>query len=299
MAEAEQLDEISVDVDDQNQDPAQGSEEGSDGNEAAQEFDIVLAGQDEAQIEPEQKSTSDHILSRVMRKKDKLTEENEALKQQLLAKASQPAAVVKTQPDEDDFDDRKDYLQAHSEWQRQMLHDVTAEQLQQQQHGHRAAAQQQSQDAALATYSKNASNLKVGDFNDTQDKAFDVLGDEFARMLAMELPEDAPKLMYWFGKNPKDAEEYRDKFMANPSKTTFALGKLAGKLTIQPRQTNAAQPESKIESGSVGGINEDWQALLDKTDDAADMSNIAKTLNERRAIKKRAKAAGFDVSTLK
>lgn len=296
--EAEQLGEISVDVDDQTQDPGQGSEENADDNEAVQEFDIVLAGQDEPQIEPEKKSTSDHILSRVMRKKDKLTEENESLKQQLLDKAQSPAAV-ETQPDEDDFDNRKDYLQAHSEWHSRMLNSATAAQLTRQQNSHRVAAQEQQHDTALQTYATNASNLKVRDFNDTQDKAFDVLGEQFVQMLATELPEDAPMLVYWLGKNPKEAEQYRDQFTANPSKTTFALGKLAGKLTIQPRQTNAAQPETKIESGSVGGINEDWQALLDKCDDATDMSNISKTLNERRAIKARAKAAGFDVSTLK
>jgi len=296
--EAEQLDETSVVVDDQNQEPGQVIEEGSGDNEAAQEFDIVLAGQDEPKLEPEKKSTSDHILSRVMRKKDRLTEENERLKQELLVKA-QPSTAVEIQPDEDDYDDRKAYLQAHSEWQSRMLNDATAAQLTRQQNSHRVAAQEQQRDTALSTYAENANNLKVRDFNDTQDKAFDVLGDEFVRMLATELPEDAPMLVYWLGKNPKDAEEYRDKFMANPSKTTFALGKLAGKLTIQPRQTNAAQPETKIEAGSVGGINEDWQALLDKSDDAADMSNIAKSLNERRAIKARAKAAGFDVSTLK
>ncbi len=293
--EAEQVDEISINEETVEIDPSAETET----DEAPQEFDIVLAGQDEPTIEPEQKSTSDHILSRVMRKKDKLTEENESLKQQLLAKASQTPAAVETRPDEDDFDNRKAYLQADSEWTYRMQQTVTAGQLQEQQHGHRIAAQQQSQDAALATYAKNANDLKVSNFNEVQDKAFDVLGDEFARMLAMELPEDAPKLMYWFGKNPKDAEQYRDQFMASPSKTTFALGKLAGKLTIQPRQTSAAQPEAKIESGSVGGINEDWQALLNKCDDAADMSNIAKTLNERRAIKAKARAAGFDVSTLK
>jgi hypothetical protein len=292
--ETEQLNEIAVADETIAIDPALGDAS----NEEGQEFDIVLAGQDEPTIEPESKSTQDHILSRVMKKKDKLADENAALKIQLQQRA-QPQQSVQTAPDEYDFDDRKDYLAAHTQWQRQMLVDVTNEQLNTQQNAGRFAAQKQQQEAALTTYAKSAAALKVKDYNGAQDKAFELLGDDFVQMLATQLPEKAPKLIFWFSKNPAEAQRYREEFATTPGKTTFSLGELAGKLTQQPRTSKAAQPESKVESAAVGGLGNDWQRQLNKLDDDVDDKNIAKTLNARRAIKQKAKAAGFDISTLK
>ena len=293
--EAEQLDETAITDESLAIDPALG--ETSD--EETQEFDIVLAGQDEPKIEPEAKSTQDHILSRVMKKKERLADENAALKLQLQQNAQPQQSVQTTAPDEYDFDDRKDYLQAHSNWQRQMLVDVTNEQLSNQQNAGRFAAQKQQQETALNTYAESAAKLKVKDYNGAQDKAFELLGDDFVQMLATQLPETAPKLIFWFSKNPAEAQRYREEFTSNPGRTTFSLGELAGKLTQQPRTSKAASPESKIESAAVGGMGSDWQKQLDKLDDSVDMGNIAKTLNARREIKQKAKAAGFDVSTLK
>ena len=166
--EAEQLDEIATIEEVAVIDPLAATEEG----EETQEFDIVLAGSDEPTIAPVQKSTSDHILSRVMKKKEKLADENAALKLQLESKAQQPAAV-ETRPDEDDYDDRKSYLQADSEWTYRMQQSVTARQLNQQQNAGRIAAQSQQREAALTTYAENAAKLKVKDFNGAQDKAFE------------------------------------------------------------------------------------------------------------------------------
>ena len=271
------------------------------------DFDIVLAGQEQPQGKPEVKNTSDHILNRVMKKRDKLQgenvslqDENVSLRQQLEQVAKQPQVnAVGQPPDEYNYDDRGEYLQAKSLYDQQMLSNVVSSQLNQQQNGHRIAAREQEQEAKLRTYAENASKLKVRDFNQAQDKAFDVLGDDFAQLIARELPEDAPKLIYYLGKNSQVAADMRDEYISNPGSVTFKLGKLAGNLTIKPRESQAADPESKIESGAVGGINENWQAQLDKIGDETDMNNISKSLNAIRAVKAKAKAAGYDISTLK
>lgn len=301
MAEAEQQDsEESVELEVDEQDPGQETADNPESDEAV-ENEIVLAGQEDALSKPDPKSKADHIQERISRKKDKdLQGENARLRAQLEA-AAQPvvAQPVQSVPDEDDFDDRQTYLVAKDAHDRQMLTEVVGKQLNQQQNGHRVAAQQQQRDAALTTYAQTAAKLNVSDFNDTQDRAFDVLGDDFASLIAEQLPEDAPKILYYLGKNPRKAEEMRDKFALNPGSVTFALGKLAGNLTIKPKRTAAAQPEGKIEGGAVGGLNEDWQSQYTKILDSADDNNIAKTLTAIREIKKQAKQAGFDVSTLK
>ena len=298
MADAEQLGEISTEVD---VDPGGEEVKTEIESEVVEEFDIVLADED-AEQKPEPKSQSDHILNRVMRKKEKLQDENVQLRQQLDQARLQPvqqATQVQPEPDEYAFDNREDYLQAKANWQQQMFGSEIDNRLNQQQNSHRIAAGNQQRDAALKTYAETAAALTVSDFNDAQDKAFDVLGEDMAQMIATRLPTKAPKLMYWLGKNPIEAERVAQMYKDDPGAATFELGELAGKLTLKPKQTNAAQPEAKIESGAVGGLNEDWQGLLDKADAEADMSNISKSINKRREIKAQAKKAGFDVSTLR
>jgi hypothetical protein len=304
MAEAEQaLDEQSTEVDPTEIDPSIEETEGAEQVAEEEEFEIVLASEEEAEKKPETRDTKDHILNRVMRKKEKLQDEVVTLRAQLEQRA-QPVASAAVQSAPDEYDekyggDRQLYLQDYSIWQRQMMADVTTQQLNEQQNGHRIAARQQEEDAALTTYAESASKLKVKDYNSMQDKAFDVLGDKFAQMLARQLPEKAPMLMCHFAANPQSAAKYREDFERNPGLTTFNLGELSNGLKLKPKSRKAADPESKTDTGSVVGSGTDWQAKLDKIDDEADLSNIAKALNARQDLKKEAKAAGYDVSKLK
>jgi len=299
MADAEQQDEqTSVDLEVVEKEPGQEPADNLEDDEAT-ENEIVLAGQEEAEGKPDPRSNTDHILNRVMRRKDKLQDENVRLKQQLEANAQPAVPALQSVPDEYAYENREDYLVALATYNRQMMSGVVSEQLNHQQSGHRLAAQEQRRKDSLTAYANNASMLKVSDFNETQDKAFDVLGDDFATLIAEQLPEDAPKLLYYLGKNSLKAEELRDKFASNPGGVTFELGKLAGNLTIKSKRTQAAQPESKVTGGSVGGVGGDWQKQYDKIVDATTDGNISKTLNAIRELKRQAKASGFDVSTLK
>lgn len=278
------------------------NQEGNAESEAHEEFDIVLAGQDEPTEEPKPRASKDHILNRVLRKKEKLRDENVQLRQQLqqqMTPAQPSVAATAAAPDEYAYEDRNAYLADHAKWQQAMFSNVVSQQLNQQQNGHRIAAQEQEQSQALSTYADNAAKLNLPDFNDAQDKAFDILGDDFAQLIAQELPEDGAKLMYWFGKNPREAAQYRDNFQRNPGNTTFSLGKLAGNLTKQPRRSKAAQPESKVESASVGGGNSSWQRQYTQIMDGATDATIGKSMRQIRELKAKAKADGFDVSTLK
>lgn len=257
---------------------------------------VLLAGQEEKVNDPD---PTNHILKRISKRKEKLQDENDQLRSKIAQQAAQPTPIA-PEPDEYDFEDRKVYLAAKAKWQQELLNTTVKQQLNNQQNGHRIAAKEQQDEVALTTYAKNAAGLKVSDFNETQDKAFDILGDDFAQMIARSLPDDGPKLMYWLGKNPVEAARYRDDFNANPGGTTFALGKLAGKLTKQPKRTKAANPESKNENSELAGDGgSDWQKRYTKLTDDTTFTNMAKSMRAIRAFKKEAKEAGFDVSTLK
>lgn len=251
-----------------------------------EEDEIVLTGQ-EPQDKPE-RTKSEHILNRVMKRDKKLQDENAALKQQLNKQAVAPAAPqVQARPDEYAYENRDDFLRADSEWMSQMLNGAVSGQLNQQQNGHRIAAQQQQQNEALTTYANNAAKLKVSNFNEVQDKAFDVLGDDFAKLIAEQLPEDAPKLMYHFGRNPQEAIRIREEYETNPGRTTFSLGKLAANLVVKKRQSKAASPEAKPENGSVGGMIDSLDKQMAKLDKDLEAGTITinECLNARRKIK--------------
>ncbi len=263
-----------------------------------EENEIILAGQDEPTGKPE--DPTPHILRRVQRREEKTQLENQQLKEQLQQLANQSTQTIKPKPIESNFDSVEEYSAAEAIWYQELVSGTVSKQLNQEQNGHRIAAQEQERNVSYETYAKSAAGLKVSDFNETQDKAFDILGDDFARSIAETIPEEAPKLLYYLGKNPREAERYRDDYKLNPGKTNFLMGKLAGKLTLQPKRTKAADPETKVEGASVGDIGDgDWQTQIDKVRDAADESTISKSINKVREIKKQAKAAGFDVSTLK
>ena len=293
MADEEQLEEPTVNDESGEIDPSKETE-----TDETEENEIILTGQDEPTGKPE--DPTPHILRRVQRREEKTQLENQQLKAQLQQLASQSNTTIKPKPIEDNFDSIEEYNAADAQWQADLISTTISTQLNQQQNGHRIAAQEQERYVSHETYAKNAVELKVSDFNEIQDKAFDILGDDFARAIAETIPEEAPKLLYYLGKNPREAERYRDDYKLNPGRTNFLMGKLAGKLTLQPRRTKAADPETKIEGASVGDIADgDWQTQIDKTRDAANDSNIAMTLRKVREIKKQAKAAGVDVSTLK
>lgn len=299
MADPEQLSEDpTVEVEAEESDHS--TEETTDEPKEIEENEIVLAGQESEKGKSDPKDNKPFIIKRFAKKNDKLQDENAALKAQLQQMASAPVVGgIEAEPDEFDFEDRKDYLAAKSTHQVKLLRSVVDQQLGEQQNAHRIAAVQQQQESALKTYAESAAALNVSDFNETQDKACEVLGDDFAQLIVHTLPKEAPKLLYWFGKNSQDAVEYRENYLNNPGNTTFSLGKLAGKLTIKPKRSSAAQPESKVDNAGVGGGGSDWQKQLDMIDEAATMDTISKSLNARQAIKRKAKAEGFDVSTLK
>lgn len=305
QAEAEQHDSTTVDVVIDNPDQAITPAD-NETPETPEEFDIVLAGQEEPTEQPSEQDPSKFILSRVKKREEKLKAENARLRQQQEQyqapqpeiPVQQPQTFLEPEPDEYAFDDRNQYLQARATWQQNMLRSVVSEQLNQQQNGHRQAARAQQDQQALEQYANNAAKLKVRDFNEVQDAAFDVLGDQFAQMIARELPDEAPKLMYWFGKNPQEAVNYRDNYQSNPGSTTFQLGKLAGKLTLKRRESKAPQPERNIENGSVGGVNRDWAAEYKRLEDTMTDDNHAKVGKQLRELRKEARKSGFDVSAL-
>jgi hypothetical protein len=293
----EQQDDLSIDT---NIDDLDGGDLLS-GGEGSGEVEIVLAGQDGSPSSEAKPDHRDHILRRLQKKRDRIEQENLELKLKLAAQNS--SAVESDNPpvlEDFEYDDAK-HQAALSRWQVSQTERVTKRVLQQQQDGHNVVAASQKKEKALETYAETASKLGVLDFNETQDKAMDVLGEDFSEVLATNLPTESPKLMYWFGKNPQKAAEYRDRYLSNPGATTFELGKLAAQLTVKRKRSSAADPEKHIESSGVTGGTSDFLKGYKNIMKQLDSGKLepGQGVRQVRALKREAKVAGYDVSQLK
>ena len=272
------------------------------GDEVNEEVEIVLAGQedspsDEAASKPDNR---DYILRRMQKKRDKVEQENLELKLKLAANSSRSDNAEPPTLEQCEYDDTR-FQSELSKWQAVQQESSVRRIIQEQQEGHRLVAAEQGKQQALETYAENASKLGVLDFNESQDKAMDILGDDFSELLAVQLPVDSPKLMYWFGKNPKEAEKYRDLYQSNPGGATFELGKLAAKLTVKRKHSSAASPERKIDASGVPGGNSDFQKRYQEIDKQLDSGklSIQQGVNKVLELKQEARKAGFDVAQLK
>lgn len=304
MADQEQLNEESaVEVKAEEIDPST-EETNNEAKEVEEieENEIVLTGQETETGKSVPKNTN-FVFERKTKKIKKLQDQNAALLAQAQLQqmaTSQPVVNdAGTPPDEYDFDNRKDYLKAQGVYDQQLMDGVVKRNLGEQQNAHRITAVKLEQEKALEIYTKSAAALKVSDYDDAQDKAFELLGDQLSQELVYTRPKEAPKIFFWLSRNPQEAADFRDKYLNNPGDATFLLGELSGKLTIKPKRSNAADPETKVENASVGGGGSDWQKQIDKINDDATDKTIMRAVNAIQAVKKQAKEAGFDVSTLK
>ncbi|WP_299084910.1 hypothetical protein [uncultured Paraglaciecola sp.] len=320
MAE-DKLDDKTVDNDEADKLKQQASDEAGEqkpegdqdkpaGNQDSEENEIVLAGQEESPSSQankpnnDQHSNTDAVIKRMKRKRERIDAENEQLRrenEQLRRHAQSPGAgqrqhdqslQLPKRPTRAEFSyDEDKFDAAIAEWTEQVA-DVKAEaRIREANQGQRTIAAQQREAKALEQYAKSANALKLPDFNEAQEDALDVIGTDFGVMLARELPDDAPKLVYFFGKNPDEALKYREMFDNNPGGTTFALGKLAERLVIKRKQSSAAAPEDRIEGEGLAGGDSSLQGQLAKIDEKLEKDEIspAQAIRETRRIKRELK----------
>ncbi|WP_299083064.1 hypothetical protein [uncultured Paraglaciecola sp.] len=276
-------------------------------DESSEENEIVLAGQEGSPPSTANKpssdgqhSNTDAVIKRMRRKRERLDAENETLRRENEQLRRHAQGGGNTQGDrrtlqlpnrptraESGYDEEK-FDAAMAEWTDKVTDIKVQAGLQQANQGQRVVAAQQREQTALKQYAENANALKVPDFNDTQEDALDVLGADFGTMLARELPSDAPKLVYFFGKNPEEAVRYREMFDNNPGGTTFELGKLAERLVIKRKQSSAAAPEDRIDGQGLAGGDDSLEGQLAKIDEKLEKGEMepAFAIRETRRIKR-------------
>ena len=235
-------------------------EDGDDGDDDDQE--IVLDGDEGSHPQDEQRG----IRKRINKLNAKVTEakagqeqssaeleverERNRLLQLALDQQDQP---VDGPPDPNDFDDGladAGYIKAIRD---HIAKEIRAEMLQTTQE----TQVKQETDTALQSrqveHYKRADTLKVKDYDDTEDKAIAILGQDVTNQL-IGASDKSPEVLYYLGKNEKVAKELADLLKSNPVKGVLRIGALEAKLIARPKSKRnvAPDPDTELSGGTAG-----------------------------------------------
>lgn len=100
---------------------------------------------------------------------------------------------------------------------------------------------------------KRADKLKVSDYDDTEDKAIDILGQDAVNQLIAN-SDKSEVVLYWLGKNPEQAERLKGLIDSSPVKAVLELGRLEAKLVARPKSKGkpAPNPDKETRGGGAG-----------------------------------------------
>jgi len=234
--------------------------EPEDALKAAEEVEIIVEGEEKPASKPHTSGfqkrlkrmkgkidASDTKADEATRRAEMLEEENKLLR--LQSQQSKPA----TRPKEDDFEEDRDYQNALEEYDNARIERIATEKASQIVHA------TQTQAATLQTegnlnqqidehYTRSA-GLKVPDYEETEAVAADILGDDVAKQIVANT-DKSHLLMYHLGKNPGKAEKLKSLLDSNPLKGVLEIGRLAGSLSLKPKNATPPNPETNVEGGT-------------------------------------------------
>lgn len=237
----------------------EGSEdEGEDaelGDDEAEEVEIVLEDGDAPRFT--QADVNDIVAKRVARlnkrgdasskELDHIQEENRLLKLALEQKRKDGP------PKPDDFAEGEydpAYLQARKDYDSAQRDAEVARQVDERLQQERNARQQQEQSAQLEgrqrEHYKRAAELKVKDYEATEDVAIEALGQDYVNQLIANF-DDSHTLLYFLGKNPGEASRLASLIKTNPIRGVAEIGRLQAQIRVKPKSSRAPAPEAELE----------------------------------------------------
>ncbi|PCJ24146.1 MAG: hypothetical protein COA96_10395 [SAR86 cluster bacterium] len=162
-------------------------------------------------------------------------------------------APVDGPPNPDDFDDGVTDAGYISAFQNHIANGVKADMLQAQQTTQTQTEAASNLEERQFAHYKKADTLKVKDYDDTENKAIAILGQEITNQV-ISASDKSPELLYYLGKNPEKAKEISALIKSDPVKGVLQIGRLEARLVARPKaKTNhAPSPDSELSGGGSG-----------------------------------------------
>lgn len=252
-------------------------QDGTDGEQDAadEESEIVLTGDAGSQPDNEHRGIRKRINklnSKVEAAQDgqsqataALEVERERNKLLQLALEQREQADVKGPPDPDDFDDGvadpKYIAAAHAHIKEGVIAEIKQSQPKGPQPERKSTPDLE--DKQVKHYQR-ADKLKVKDYDATEDKAIEILGQDIVKQV-MAATDKSAEILYYLGKNPDKAESIKELIATNPVQGVFEIGALSRGLEVRPKAQSkpAPDPDTELEGGSSPKSN-DYEKKLDE-----------------------------------
>ncbi len=290
--------------------PKEGEQVDVDGEQPeATEFEVVREGDEGSQPDKQR-----GIRKRINKLNNKIDEavdgkavsdeknsiQAEQIKLLKLALEQKAPVEAVTPPDPNEFDDGVSdpkYIKALNEYQAPF---ITAEV--QKQTSNLAPAQTDEVDPSLVKrqtkHYEEAEKLGAKDFEETEDKAIAILGNDTVKAV-IGYSDKSHLILYYLGKNPDKAEAIAELINSGKPgdsiKATLQLGRLEAELSVKPRANSepTPDPDEELQGGSPSaGVTNKHQRAVDaarkKVGETRDMAPLI-------AAKKAAKEAGVTV----
>lgn len=223
-------------------------------------------------------------------------EENKLLKLQIQQLGST------TKPDRANFESDEDFLVAQTKHDDDRIATKAKEIVTEVLSGHdqKTTLEKQSQatEAKLTAHYDRATELKVSDYADTEDKAIEVLGDDISKFI-MSSTAKSHLILYHLGKNPVKAGELAARIRKDPGSGTVEIGELAAKITLRKADTQLETPEpaTDLSGGGTPAPTEHWQKKLNTLRDKVAANDGSANMGDILQLKKDAVAAGVTTLT--
>jgi hypothetical protein len=269
---------------------------------AEDEVEIVLDRDEEQEEKPVVKKRNPirdlRERNKELKKETKtLAERNAELEEELARRTNTPTPTPKSTPAVEVPDeaptlancgyDADEFTRKYSAWSDQNIEKKVQEHLKGQTDRERRESVTKKAEAAIESHYQRASELKVGNYEQMEDTAVDILGVELVQSIQTTV-DNSETLLYWLGKNPEKTQELKELFDASPGKGTLELGKLSGKLTLKPKGGQPPNPDIPLRGGGGAQNSSAYNKFLKKLSTAYDNMD----LEGARAVRQEAKEAG-------
>jgi len=220
-------------------------------------------------------------------------EKNKLLRLALDQKAPVEAA---TPPDPEDFDEGvrdPKYIRALTDYNQPMI----AAEVQKQTAG-LTPAQVDTVDPGLERkqthHYERASDLGAKDFEETEDKAIEILGNDTVNQVINNFKK-SELLLYYLGKNPGKAEEIAQLIKTNPIMGVAELGRMEARLSAKPKSITepTPDPDEELQGGSPSASKSNKHQR--SVDAAREKARETRDMKPLIAAKKKAQEAGVEI----
>ena len=206
-------------------------------------------------------------------------EANRILRMSLDAQITgQPKEPLK-QPDPDSFDGGMydpDFVRQTQEYQKTLIDAAIEKRLAEATQANQQTAQKAKVssdfEAKQKEHIKRAEKLKVKNYEESEDKAIEILGPEIVEQIILNV-DNSEVLMNYLGKNEAKAESLVHQIKANPVKGLFAIGRLADRIKVKPINETSPDPDVELQGGKPPANSADFRKL-DKLREGGNMAEI-------------------------